>query len=128
MEAFNRIPLLNNLNNYINLNMICEGAYGKIYLCEERNSKQKYIIKKSKEQLTEEDEPYFKNEIQSLPSLDHPAILKFHGFLIDHQYPTFVTDYMLNKSLDQILKLQKKDISRFWTVTKRYINFVGICI
>ena len=109
------------------------GSYGQTYLVEQKSTKNTFVAKVSKELCTESSQKAFSNCIKSFYIVQSPAILKFIGYsltnFVDEKYPTIITEFVKNKSLNLILEkesLGKPPIN--WNTSKKYINILGIAL
>ena len=82
-----------------------------------------------------EDQYKFLRESQVLSTLNHPAIVKFHGINFhsfnekekDKLQPTLLTEYLPRGSLEDILEEERKNgATEDWNATKKYILLLGI--
>ena len=85
-----------------------------------------YSAKVSKFNIeTVQDQKSFFHELEALSKTNHPSILSFLGFNLKNfendNFPTNITEYMSNGSLDHALKKQS-----FLTINNKYIILYGI--
>lgn len=125
-----------NSNDYkIQSKKLGEGSYGTVYVAENTTSKQKYAAKiiNVENGFDGYEQMLFLRESLILHKLDHPSIVKFMG--INFQSfrdpkllePTIITEYLPHGSLRDNLNKEKNSLSDLeWTVTKKYINLLGI--
>ena len=83
--------------------------------------------------LTDEDQIIFFSEIETLSVIKNPAVLGLVGFNLQNfskeSYPTIITEYMPNDSLRKILESEQHSLAPHdWTITKKYINLLGISL
>lgn len=124
------------LNQYLILNQIGSGAFGKVYLIKDKNMNQKYAAKVSIFMVDENTEdksetPALFREINLLSMLDHSAILNFIGYsqvaFNGDLTPTIITEYACNGSLYDLLQMEKSGLSiDGWHATKKLIIVYGI--
>lgn len=114
------------LNDYKIIKAIGSGGFGIVYLIEQESTHRLYSAKVSKFNIeTVQDQKSFFHELEALSKTNHPSILSFLGFNLKNfendNFPTIITEYMSNGSLDQALKKQS-----FLTMNNKYIILYGI--
>lgn len=118
--------LIVDLENYRIIKKVGEGSYGKVYLVQDIQTNEQLVAKESKvECQTTKDQKSFFNEITAFSKVHNPAVLSLIGFNMtnfegDH-YPTILTEYMPNGSLDKLFK-ENADFSS----SEKYIILLGI--
>lgn len=123
-----------NIEDFKVLDPIGVGGFGKVYLIEHKKTHEKFAAKVSVNRyLTYQEQMVFFSEIEILSKVQNPAILTFFGFSLTnfHQenYPTILTKYMPQGSLDSILESERHACAPLdWNNTKKYINILGIAI
>lgn len=122
------------LKKYQPLNTIGEGEFGKVYLIENKQSKQQYAAKVIKNKCSGQSEKKsFKKEIVTYSSIKYPTISQlvgynFHNFDSKH-YPVIVTKYEPNQSLQEMLiKTKTAQAPPQWTDTAKYITLLGTAL
>ena len=122
------------LNNFEKLSIIGQGSFGKVFKVIKKDSKEIYAAKISLQQLNVDQQALITNlkrEVNIISQLDHPSILKFIGYspidFSQEPYPTIVTEYSSNGSLDRIINQERQSLSLpQWDDTQKLINIYGI--
>ena len=121
-----------NLNNYIKLAEIHYGSFYIISEIQEKNTGNKYIAKISYKKIfkfSQSEIIYFSQEVDRLSQITHPSILKFIGYspvdFVNQPKPLIITEYASNKSLEDVLQLERKGKSLL-TDTNKLIIIYGI--
>lgn len=79
-----------------------QDSYKRVYLCNNKNSGQKVVIKVvSKEEFDAEDLPLLFEQIQLFKQLDHPAIVRFYEVYNDVDFIYIVMEYVQGKMLHE---------------------------
>lgn len=114
---------------------IGQGAFGTVYIAENRKDHQKYACKiiNIGENFNGHDQMLFMRESLILQKLDHPSIVKFYGINFQSFQnstifgPSIITEYLRHGSLKDILNSERNSIADCdWTPTKKYICLIGI--
>lgn len=117
------------LKEYKIIGILGSGSFGHLYLVENVSTHQKYTAKVSHKEFTNEvDQVYFSTLMNSYSKLENSAITKLQGFNIvnffDENNFTIITDYFPKGSLNQVFATERK----LFTITKRYLNLLGIAL
>lgn len=106
------------------------GAWAVVYMAERTTDHQPFAAKIYSEDV---DQKLVMMAALAQLKLNHPAILKFHGISFcscrDSSIfePTILLEYMPKGTLRDILENERKSLSDAqWTLTKKYINLLGI--
>lgn len=120
------------LNNFEKLSIIGQGSFGKVFKVIKKDSKEIYAAKISLQQLNVDQQALITNlkrEVNIISQLDHPSILKFIGYspvdFVNQPKPLIITEYASNKSLEDVLQLERKGKSLL-TDTNKLIIIYGI--
>lgn len=116
-----------NLQDYKIIGTLGIGSFGQVFLVENVNTHQKYSAKVSYKEFTNEvDQVYFSTLMETFSKLDNPAVHKIDGYNIINFFNenrlTVLTKFMTKGSLNQVFKNEKNS----FTITKRYLNLLGI--
>lgn len=113
-----------------------KGGFGDVFLAISKETLDKYAVKISKIKMNEDEKYadinlYLFREINLMGSFDHPAIIKFIGYSpTDFKgifFPTIIMEYYVNKSLYDIIILERKGCPpKGWDETRKLINVYGI--
>ena len=93
-------------NNFKGFKVIGEGAYAKVYLCEDNKTKEELVVKliKSEHVRTNEDLKSLFQEIKNLASVTgHLNIVNFKGFCIDGRRYYIIQEYYSGGTLDDYI-------------------------
>lgn len=126
--------LIVDLNEFKIMRMIGKGQFGKVFLIENKKTRRTYAAKINKLKLSLKREyRAFMNEIETYLNAKHPAVLGFFGYncsdFNDQPYPTIITDYMPNGSLqDKMNKERESGFATSFTDTAKYIILLGITL
>ncbi|KAK8845878.1 hypothetical protein M9Y10_020804 [Tritrichomonas musculus] len=112
-----------------------EGVFGKVYIGRQIKDNQRYAVKVLKGEgiFDGHEQMLLMRESLILHKLRHPCIVEFKGLNFQSfkdptlLSPSIITEYLSHGSLKKILDDEKKaraDIN--WTLTKKYINLLGI--
>ena len=100
------------LDYYILRNQIGSGSFGKVYIVEEKKTKQLYAAKISKistQNNSAQQNQDLSREVNIISRLDHPSILQFIGFspinFKKKPKPVIVTEFAPNGSLGDLIAL-----------------------
>ena len=109
---------------------IGEGQFGKVYLVEDTENGGLYAAKVNKEECVNLiDQKTFLNEVETYSKAKYPTILRFIGHNYFNRYPTVITEYVSNGTLENMLeKLSLAQTPPEWNGTKRYISLLGIAL
>lgn len=114
------------LNNFTIIGSLGKGAFGSVYLIEHKENKKRFAAKVS--QYSSESlqhQKSFLQELKAYSKVKHQAVLSFYGFNMtdfkNQPFPTIITEYMPNGSLDRILKNYS-----ILTPANKYIILYGI--
>ena len=59
--------------------------------------------------------------------MNHPSVLKFIGYTLKNDKPIFITEYMKNGTLQDIIDSERNSISpEYWDATQKLITIYGI--
>lgn len=110
------------------IKFIGEGSYGRVYLVELVETKEKFAAKESRVMISSPDEQkIFFNEIIAYSKVKNPAILSLVGLSLfsfeGDLRPVIINEYMPNGSLDKFL-LSNPGIP----LSKKYIILIGIAL
>ncbi|KAK8834976.1 hypothetical protein M9Y10_018679 [Tritrichomonas musculus] len=122
------------LSIFKKIQYIGQGQFGEVYKVENKKTSKIFSAKINKRELDEISEAEKINltqEINILSKFDSPLILKLIGYnqknFENDQFPTIITDFCINDSLDKIIELQKLGLSPpKWNDTQILINVYGI--
>lgn len=110
-----------------------QGGFATIYLVKSKASQELFAAKvnKMEGEMTEQRMQLIAREIGILARVQHPTIIKFHGFSLhdfeDKKNPTIIMDYMEKGSLLNLLLNEQKGLGPDnWDNTRRQIVLVGI--
>ena len=114
------------LNDFEIIKAIGSGGFGIVYLVERKDTHKIFSAKVYKFNIeTIQDQQSFFQELEALSKAKHPSILSFHGFNLKNfekeNFPTIITEYMSNGSLDHALKKPS-----YLTMSNKYIILYGI--
>lgn len=123
MESESKIDL----QGYKIIDTIGIGPFGQVFLVENNDTQKQYAAKVSYKEFTNEvDQVYFASLMNSFSRLQNPAIQKIEGFNLVNFFGekrfTILNDYMPKGSLNQVFKTERN----LFTITKRYLNLLGI--
>ena len=125
-----------NINDFERLERIGFGTFAKVFKVKEEKTGNIYaakVIKSDSDKLSEDEKNCFKREIKIMFLLNHPVILKIHGFSpvnFSHKpQSTIIMEYESNGCLEDIMELERKGNSlKGWDSTKMHINIYGIAL
>lgn len=110
--------------NYAHVFTVKEKKTGKTYAAKELDASS-YLTPKAQQTLI--------REVIILNKIRHPAIIEFKGFSFisfedqSQWQPTIFTGFVENKTLYAIMENSYRGVSpQEWTLTKQYINLIGI--
>ena len=114
------------LNDFEIIKAIGSGGFGIVYLVERKDTHKIFSAKVYKFNIeTIQDQQSFFQELEALSKAKHPSILSFLGFNLKNfekeNFPTIITEYMSNGSLDHALKKPS-----YLTMSNKYIILYGI--
>lgn len=125
-----------NSKDYILKNTILgKGGFGTVYIVEKKDDHTFYAAKiiNVEDDFDGNDQKLIMRESGILSNLSHPSIVKFYGInfrSFDNAStlrPTIITEYLPNKSLKEILDLEKSHMAADgWNPTQKYICLLGI--
>ena len=114
---------------YIKKKMLGEGAFGEVWLVNQKDLNREYamkIIKKRKNKSNEEKDII--NEIEILKKLDHPKILKVVDFYSTLKKYYIITEYCPDGELfTEIIKVGKFDEGQTAFVINQILKAIGYC-
>lgn len=98
------------------LNILGEGAFGKVKLVKAKKTGECYALKAQGKQFIRENsqENYLLNELRLMRMLNHPNILRMHCAMQDSRYIYFLLDLLPGGELMNILQSKGK-FSEEWT-------------
>ena len=115
------------LERFFKKELLGKGAFGDVYLVEDKDTNEKYAAKILNQNMnlnSRDDMIRLIREVNINAGLNHPAILKFIGY--NHEpSPTFIFEYCKNGSLLSIINDSDK-FSDLWNETKKLITIFGI--
>lgn len=118
-----------NLEDFKIIKQIGRGSFGSVFLICDITTSIKYFAKISYKTKPNSKKNAFIREISAYLKIVHPAILPIYGYshkdFKGKDHPTIILEYMKNRSLDQVLRFNKKILSEF-TGTKKYIILIGV--
>ena len=118
------------LNGFDKTEHIGSGSYSNVFKIKSKSNNKFYAAKILKIKLND-NYIRFKRELYCLQTLISPSIIKYYGYsLVDFDgmnYPVFITKYMENGNLAQILRARSRG-SRKFNNTKMIINILGISL
>ena len=109
-------------NNFLNLKryevkkQIGEGSFGKVYIVQDKKTKQIYAAKIAKKKVEKENPKEMLNisrEVNIISKIRHPSILQFIGYspisFNKKSKPVIITEFSPNGTLKDILDLERKN-------------------
>lgn len=114
---------------------IDSGNYAHVFLVKEKKTGRTYAAKEldACSYLTPKAQQTLIREVIILSKIHHPAIIEFKGFSfisfqdLSQWQPTIFTGFVENKTLYSIMESSYRGVSsQEWTLTKQYINLIGI--
>ena len=119
---------IEDLDKYQIQEKIGVGSYGVVYLIKKIGTDELYAAKVTKvECLKVQDQKSFLKEVTAFSRVKNPAVLSLIGFNFlnfrKEHFPTIITEYMPNSSVDKLLIKYPNFPS-----SKRYIILLGIAI
>ena len=123
-----------NISAFTLLKKIGSGSYADVYKVIQKNTGITFaakVMKKKYDKLTKDERQNLKREIDIMIKLKHESVVKFIGFspfnFKRKRYPVIILEYLPNKTLKEILNLEKISNSpEGWDGTKKLINMYGI--
>ena len=119
-----------NLNNLKTIERISSGAFGTVYLVQDKKTKQKYAAKMIHSEA-EQSKTLINREIGIMIRMQHPTIIKFYGYsLTDFEgkdHVTLLLQFAKNGSLANFLKNVRSGLAdHMYDNTTRQKILVGI--
>ncbi|KAK8881293.1 hypothetical protein M9Y10_004028 [Tritrichomonas musculus] len=122
------------LQKYMKDEKLGEGQFGKVYKIVKEGTGESYaakILKIELDFITEEEVIDISREINIMPNLNYPSIVRFIGYsqfnFKKKEKPVIVTDIHENGSLKTILELKRRGCKICeWDDTKKFISIYGI--
>lgn len=122
------------LSKFEILGKIGEGRFNAVFKITEKKTKKIYAAKeplKPTDQNSTEQIHSISREINIMTQINYPSLLKFIGFsptnFKGQPNPVIISEYALNGSLDNIIKLERKGLSiQGWDDTQKLICIFGI--
>lgn len=119
-----------NLNNLKTIERISSGAFGTVYLVQDKKTKQKYAAKMIHSEA-EQSKTLINREIGIMIRMQHPTIIKFYGYsLTDFEgkdHVTLLLQFAKNGSLANFLKNVRSGLAdHMYDNTARQKILVGI--
>ncbi|KAK8846346.1 hypothetical protein M9Y10_020356 [Tritrichomonas musculus] len=119
------------LEKYKVIKFIGKGQFNEVFLVEEKATKKQYAAKVSIQICEDSNKQIqFIKEVEIFSKVDYPTVLHFIGFNPQNfelkPYPTVITDFIPNGSLETMLKqasLGQAPVK--WSETSRYIVLLG---
>ena len=90
-------------NQYKNIKIIGEGAFGLVYLIEKEG--QQYALKHIKAKLSEEEMDEYKKIINKLSKLNNENIIKYYNILSERDTFSIIMEYAGDYNLKTIYSL-----------------------
>lgn len=125
-----------NLKKYKCLKEIGGGSFGKVFLVENKKTKEKYAAKRVLLLIDDSEDSSNKakflfREIGIMSALNHPSFVRSIGFSpLDFEgsfYPTLIMEYAPNGSLRDLIFLESKnETPTEWNDTTKLITIYGI--
>ena len=85
------------------------GSFGKVYLVIHKKTNVKYAIKAiDKRNKTNQEEPYFRREIEIMYKVHHPNVVKLFGHFEDNDYCYFIMEYISKGNVFSLMPKDKK--------------------
>lgn len=121
--------LITNLQDYKIIGTLGCGSFGQTFLVENVKTHQKYAAKVSHKEFTNEvDQVYFASIMKTFSELQNPAFIKIAGInltdFFSQNHFTILNDYLPKGSLANVFHNERN----WFTVTKRYLNLLGIAL
>lgn len=122
-----------NLSNFVLLNKIGMGSFGKVYKVKRKKTGKIYSAKISIDSINDTSDDSIKNlisEINIISKLNHPCILKYFGFspvdFKNNPNPVIITELATNGSLHNLISMKNSSNSKL-TPTRKLINYLWNC-
>ncbi|KAL1488545.1 hypothetical protein ABEB36_015009 [Hypothenemus hampei] len=90
------------------IELLGQGSYGTVYLCEKKHNKQKLVAKQIPTQLMGDDFKKAENEVSILRSLNHPNIIEYYHNYVEHRTFFIIMEYASGGTLQQYLAQRKE--------------------
>ena len=110
----------NNINDYLILETLGEGTFGKVKLAIHKQTNQEVAIKifEKKNFISSKDLLYFKNEISILKKLNHPNIIRIYNIIEDDLNYYIIMEYASKGELFKYIvdkkRLNEKEAAYFY--------------
>jgi len=119
-------------NKYEQINILGNGAFGKVRLFRDKNSKDlKFAIKTiKKDNLPKEFFSFIVDEVQILSKMDHPNIVKYYETYEDEVYINIVMEYLQGEDLFKLISSKtqddftEKDIAEIISCILRALSYI----
>lgn len=130
----NSIELGNDSNShhsYVNLKLIGEGSYAKVFYFFDDYYNRKYVLKRAKKDLNEKEVKRFKQEFEQMASLSSPYIVEVYRYNDDKneyimEYMDVSLDKFIEKNNSSLSKEDRKGIAYQILKAFRYIHSKGL--
>ena len=114
-----RTNYIKSINDYIKIKEIGAGAYSKVYLVEDANTKEKYALKTMElNELSQDDFENVVKEIESHINFNHPNIIKLYDYIKIGSKVYMLLEYIDSGNVFYYLTknhpLQEKTIAKFF--------------
>ena len=86
------------------------GSFGRVFLARHKQTKVQYAIKAidKTNKTNEEEQPYFRREIEVMYKIHHPNIVQLFGHFEDNNYCYFIMEYISKGNVYNLLTSDKK--------------------
>lgn len=96
-------------NDFTQLKILGTGSFGKVFLVKHKKTNQLFAMKTIDKlrNTKNNDNPYFRKEIEIMYKISHSNIVKLFSHFEDEKYCYFLMEYVENGSLFSLLKHEK---------------------